>query len=116
MRNYKATPAQRRKHRVRMGVRHQGKPRLSVFRSGRHIYAQVIDDSQHRTLASASSIEKGEKMAVSGCEVAKWVGKRIAEKSMEAGVSHIVFDRGEYRFHGQVKMLADGAREGGLVF
>ena len=88
------------------------RPRLSVFRSNKHIYAQVIDDATGTTLAAASTRESG---AGSGVEASKEVGKRVAERAKEAGVERAVFDRGGYRYHGNVKALADGAREGGLT-
>jgi large subunit ribosomal protein L18 len=94
-----------------------GKPRLSVFRSERHIYAQVIDDSCGKTLCSASTMDaafKGGK--TSNCEVASKVGELIAARAIEAGVKEVVFDRGGFNYHGRVKNLADGARSGGLLF
>ena len=89
------------------------RPRLSVFRSNKHIYAQLIDDLAGTTLASASTREGGESGI--GIEAATSVGKRIAERAKEAGVDRAVFDRGGYRYHGNVKALAEGAREGGLT-
>ncbi|MCO6419450.1 50S ribosomal protein L18 [Siccirubricoccus sp. KC 17139] len=96
-----------------------GRPRLSVFRSGKHIYAQVIDDAQGRTLASASSLEKELRESLkTGADknAASVVGKRLAERALAAGISLVVFDRGPYLYHGRVKALADAAREGGLSF
>jgi len=94
-----------------------GRPRLSVFRSGKHIYAQVIDDEEGSTLASASSNEKGEKAAKSyNVEAAAGVGKKIAERAIAKGVKQVVFDRGGYIYHGRIKALADAARESGLDF
>jgi large subunit ribosomal protein L18 len=96
-----------------------GRPRLSVFRSSQHIYAQVIDDGKGVTLAAASTLEKDVRSgAKSGAniEAAKAVGKRIAERAKEKGVERVVFDRGGYLFHGRVKALADAARESGLKF
>jgi large subunit ribosomal protein L18 len=91
--------------------------RLSVFRSGKHIYAQVIDDRARATLAAASSNEKGEKVAKAyNVEAAKAVGRKIAERALAKGVKQVVFDRGGYIYHGRVKALADAAREGGLEF
>ncbi|SMF67375.1 50S ribosomal protein L18 [Allosphingosinicella indica] len=109
----------RRRQRVRTSLRARGgdRPRLSVHRSGRHIYAQVIDDAQGRTVASASTIDKdvkGKGGATSAA--AAEVGKRVAEKAKKAGVTRVVFDRGGFLFHGRVKALADAAREGGLEF
>ena len=96
-----------------------GRPRLSVFRSSKQIYAQVIDDVKGVTLASASSIEKslrdGRKTGAN-VDAAKAVGKLIAERAKEKGIKDVVFDRGAYLYHGRVKALADAAREGGLNF
>jgi large subunit ribosomal protein L18 len=109
----------RRKQRVRRALARNsgGRPRLSVFRSSKHIYAQVIDDRQSRTLASASTLEKDMKGKLkTGADkaAAAAVGKLLAERALKAGVKAVVFDRGAYRFHGRIKALADGAREGGL--
>ena len=92
-----------------------GRPRLAVFRSLKHIYAQVIDDAEGRTLAAASSAEKG---LSGGGNVAgaKQVGQRIAERAREKNISQVVFDRGGYLYHGRVKAMADAAREAGLKF
>jgi large subunit ribosomal protein L18 len=93
--------------------------RLSVFRSSKHIYAQVIDDAHGRTLASASSLEKDMRESLktgANMEAAKTVGKRLAERAVAKGVKEVVFDRGGYLYHGRVKALADAAREGGLDF
>ena len=109
----------RRRQRVRTALRKtaSGKPRLSVHRSGRHIYAQVIDDTAGRTLASASTLDKDLKGKANATrEGAAAVGKALAERAKAAGVSKVVFDRGGFLFHGRVKALADGAREGGLEF
>jgi len=118
MKNYLQTSEERRKNRVRLSVRNQGKPRLSIFRSGRYIYAQLIDDQKHCTLASASSIEKESGLvgSKSNCTAAEWVGQKIAERGKKEGVTEVVFDRGSYRFHGRIKVLADAARSGGLSF
>ncbi len=111
----------RRKQRVRLQVRRsaQGRPRLSVFRSSKHIYAQVIDDLKGETLASASSLEKslrdGAKTGAN-IDAAKAVGKLLAERAVKNGVKEVVFDRGSYLYHGRVKALADAARESGLSF
>ena len=112
---------ERRKRRNRYRLRKQagGKPRLSVFRSSKHIYAQVIDDVAGRTLAAASTLDKALPEGVktgADKEAATVVGKLIAERAKEAGVEKVVFDRGGYRFHGRVKALAEAAREGGLNF
>jgi len=112
-------PFEKRRQRVRAALRRRGaeRPRLSVHRSGRHIYAQVIDDGDGRTVAAASTLEK-EARARTGATVAsaQEVGKRIAERARAAGVTRVVFDRGGFLFHGRVKALADAAREGGLEF
>jgi len=93
------------------------RPRLSVFRSNKQIYAQIIDDAEGKTLTSASSIDKDiASKTVNKVEQAKLVGQLLAEKAKEAEVETVVFDRGGYIFHGRVKALADGAREGGLKF
>src|SRR5262249_5541282 len=95
------------------------RPRLSVHRSSRHIYAQLIDDAQGRTLAAASSLEKDMKGKLkTGADkaAAAEVGKLLAQRAVGAGVSEVVFDRGGFKYHGRVKALADGAREGGLKF
>ena len=112
---------ERRRARVRRAVKAagRGRPRLSVFRSSKHIYAQVIDDLKGETLASASSLEKT--MRESGntganIDAAKAVGKLLAERAVKNGVKEVVFDRGSYLYHGRVKALAEGAREGGLAF
>lgn len=115
------TIEQRRKARVRKAIRERayGRPRLSVFRSSKQIYAQIIDDEKGQTLVSASSIEKANREALktgANVEAAKVVGKLLAERAAAKGVTEIVFDRGAYMYHGRVKALADGAREGGLQF
>ncbi len=111
----------RRRARMRhqLKVKGGGRPRLSVFRSGRHIYAQVIDDGQGRTLASASTLEKELRESLpTGADrsAAAVVGRRVAERAVAAGVTRVVFDRGPYLYHGRVQALADAAREGGLDF
>ena len=108
----------RRRRRVRTALKARagGRPRLSVHRSGRHIYAQVIDDASGRTVAYASTLTKGSKGTGSNIEAAAKVGKDIAEAAKKAGVTAVVFDRGGFLFHGRVKALADAAREGGLEF
>ena len=115
------TQTQRRKIRVRRQLKKvaNGRPRLSVFRSSKHIYAQVIDDRGGRTLASASSIDRDLRSRLktgADVEAASAVGKLIAERAAQAGISKVVFDRGHYMFHGRVKALADAARDGGLIF
>ena len=109
----------RRRRRVRSALRARaaGKPRLSVHRSGKHIYAQLIDDAAGKTLVSASSLDKDLKEAGgANRDAAATVGKTLAERAKKAGVSAVVFDRGGFLFHGRVKALADAAREGGLEF
>lgn len=109
----------RRRRRVRTALRARaaGKPRLSVHRSGRHIYAQVIDDGAGKTIAAASTLDKELKGKTGATrEGAAAVGKALAERAKKAGVSRVVFDRGAFLFHGRVKALADAAREGGLEF
>ena len=109
----------RRRRRVRTSLRGRaaGKPRLSVHRSGRHIYAQVIDDAAGVTVAAASTLDKDIKgKAGATKDGAAAVGKALAERAKKAGVSQVVFDRGGFLFHGRVKALADAAREGGLEF
>ena len=107
---------ERRRQRVRTALkaRGAGRPRLSVHRSGKHIYAQIIDDAQGRTLAAASTL--GGKSTGANVDAAAQVGKDIAKAAKDAGVTTVVFDRGGFLFHGRVKALADAAREGGLEF
>jgi large subunit ribosomal protein L18 len=92
------------------------RPRLAIFRSVAHIYAQVIDDSKGVTLVSASSVDKGAKTNGGNVAAAKAIGKLVAERAKEKGVKQVVFDRGGYAFHGRVKALADAARAAGLEF
>ena len=111
----------RRKQRVRRSIRARayGRPRLSVFRSSKQIYAQIIDDEQGVTVVAASSMEKANRDSLkSGANIdaAKVVGKLLAERAVAKGIKAVVFDRGAYMYHGRVKALADGAREGGLDF
>ena len=107
---------ERRRQRVRTALRKRGgsRPRLSVHRTGRHIYAQIIDDAQGRTVAAASTL--GVDSSGANVDAAVKVGRKIAEAARNAGVTSVVFDRGGYLFHGRVKALADAAREGGLEF
>ncbi|MFO1154895.1 MAG: 50S ribosomal protein L18 [Rhodospirillales bacterium] len=108
----------KRRNRFRLVGRAGGRPRLTVFRSNQHIYAQVIDDQGGRTLAQASTLEKlvrGE-TELAAAERAGRVGKLLAERALAAGITQVVFDRGGYRYHGRVKALADAAREAGLAF
>jgi large subunit ribosomal protein L18 len=112
---------ERRKARVRRAVKAgaNGRPRLSVFRSSKHIYAQIIDDLKGGTVVAASSMEKtlrdGGKTGAN-IDAAKAVGKLVAERAVEKGVTNVVFDRGRYLYHGRVKALGDAAREAGLKF
>ncbi len=107
----------RRHTRVRKRIHGTGdRPRLAVFRSNRYIYAQVIDDTQGRTLASASSQEADLRTSTLNISTAAKVGELLAGRAKDAGVSTVVFDRGGYKFHGKVKALADAAREAGLDF
>ena len=115
------TKIERRKGRVRGALRAAAgeRKRLSVFRSSKHIYAQLIDDGQGATLASASSLEKealGDVKTGASVAAAKAVGKLIAERAQQKGVKDVIFDRGSYLYHGRIKALADAAREAGLNF
>lgn len=110
----------RRRKRIRMGIRRKisgsGQiPRLSVFRSNKGLYVQLIDDASGKTLVSASTVELGESIK-SNVEASKKLGEKVAEKALAAGIKKIVFDRGGYLFHGKIKALADSAREKGLEF
>ena len=112
---------QRRRSRLRFQLRRKsgGRPRLSVFRSGKHIYAQVIDDSAGRTVAAASSLDRNLREGLktgADKDAAAAVGKLVAERALAAGVTQVVFDRGAYLYHGRVKALAEAARQGGLAF
>jgi large subunit ribosomal protein L18 len=109
----------RRQRRVRFRIRQQalGRPRLSVFRSGKHIYAQIITgDSTVAAASSAEDVKGGEKAKTWNVAAAGNVGKRIAERAKEKGIKQVVFDRGGYLYHGRIKALAEAAREGGLEF
>ena len=111
----------RRKARVRRAIKKaaNGRPRLSVFRSSKQIYSQVIDDVSGHTVASASTLEadvKGKLKTGATVDAAKEVGKLVAERAVQAGVKQVIFDRSGYLYHGRVKALADAAREGGLDF
>ncbi|GAB4480519.1 MAG: 50S ribosomal protein L18 [Anaerolineae bacterium] len=121
MNSQKKRQARERRHnRVRKHVvGTPTRPRLNVFRSSKHIYAQIIDDSIGHTLASASTVDvalRGETGGKNKTEQAALVGRLLAERALDAGVKQVVFDRGGYRYHGRVKALADAAREGGLDF
>lgn len=121
MADKKLALTERRRSRLRYQIKLKsgGRPRLSVFRSGKHIYAQVIDDKAGRTVAAASSLEKvmrdGLKTGADR-DAATAVGKLVAERALAAGIVEVVFDRGPYIYHGRVKALAEAAREGGLSF
>jgi large subunit ribosomal protein L18 len=113
----KSRDALRRKRHARIRLRLAGaaeRPRLSVFRSAKHIYAQVIDDTTGRTLAAASSLEPSIAGGPGKVDAARSVGKAVAERAKAAGVKAVVLDRGGYQYHGRVRSLAEGAREGGL--
>ena len=112
---------ERRQFRVRNSVRRAatGRPRLSVFRSNKHIYAQIIDDVQGVTLVAASTVEKalgGAGSYAGNKDSAQKIGKIIAERALEKGIKEVIFDRGHYQYHGRVRELAEAAREGGLQF
>ncbi|BAF88536.1 MULTISPECIES: 50S ribosomal protein L18 [Azorhizobium] len=112
---------ERRKAKVRRAIRAaaNGRPRLSVHRTSKHIYAQIIDDAKGETLVAASSLEKDLRSSLktgADVEAAKAIGKLVAERATAKGVTAVVFDRGAYIYHGRVKALAEGAREGGLQF
>jgi large subunit ribosomal protein L18 len=107
----------RRRTRYRIQQSANGRPRLSIFRSGRHIYAQLIDDGAGATLAMASTNEKEDRPAKTwNVDAATVVGKKIAERAIAKGIKQVVFDRGGYIYHGRIKALADAARESGLEF
>ena len=115
------TVLKKRRHRVRKALRRNEntRPRLSVHRTGKNIYAQIIDDGKAQTLVSASTMEKALKSSLKNGgdrKAAGEVGKLIAERAVEKGLKEVVFDRGAYVYHGRIKALAEGAREAGLVF
>lgn len=115
----KLTTFEKRRQRVRTTLKKSGRVRLSIHRTSLHIYAQLIDDTQGKTLASASTVDKELKKKLkktSNIEAAKAVGTLVAERAIKAKVSDIVFDRGGFLFHGRVKALAEAAREAGLKF
>ena len=118
MSHTKPVARKRRHFRVRKKVRgNAARPRLAVFRSNKHIYAQVIDDVAGRTVASASTMEKsGAKGGAGTVEAAKAVGERLGERAKSAGIDTVVFDRGGFKYHGRVAAVADGARSAGLEF
>ena len=109
-----------RRKRIKLGIRHKiegttARPRLSVFKSNKSIYAQLVDDSKGHTLLAASSKDVKDKGGVN-LEISKNVGKKVAERAIASGIKEIVFDRNGYLYHGNIKALAEGAREGGLKF
>ncbi len=115
VKRYENNGAVRRARKVRSRVKAAGRLRLSIFRSARHVYAQVIDDAKGTTLAAASSLDESIKNGgnKTGAEA---VGKLVAERAVKAGVSEVAFDRGGFAYHGRVQALAEGARAGGLKF
>ena len=114
---YMLTPRQKRHRRVRARVSGTpDRPRLNVFRSLNHIYAQVIDDTRGHTLAAASTLDKEVPQQGTKTEQARAVGRLVAERARQAGITRVVFDRGGYLYHGRVQALAEAAREGGLQF
>lgn len=117
-RNVKQTSRRQMRTRFSIKAAAHGRARLSVFRSGRHIYAQVIKDEDGKTVAAASTMDKDLKSKVKNAskDAAVMVGKLLAERAVQAGVKEVVFDRGSYMYHGRVKALADAAREAGLSF
>ncbi|RLL53502.1 50S ribosomal protein L18 [Mariprofundus sp. EBB-1] len=115
LKRYENNGAVRRARKVRSRVKASGRLRLSIFRSARHVYAQVIDDANGTTLAAASSLDASVK-AGGNKTGAEAVGKLIAERALEAGVSVVAFDRGRFAYHGRVQALAEGARAAGLKF
>jgi large subunit ribosomal protein L18 len=117
--HYRLTSEQRRAYRTRAKVKATGRMRLSIHRSGKHIYAQLINDAEGNTVASASTIDKefkGKLKTGATVEAAQKVGALVAKRAIEKGVKEVVFDRGAYLYHGRVKALADAAREAGLAF
>lgn len=113
----KLAPREKRRKRIRKRVfGTQERPRFSVFKSNKYIYAQIIDDLKGTTLASVSSLEKDFKAKSVNCELSKEVGVVIGKRAVEKGITKVVFDRGGYKYHGNIKFLAEGARESGLEF
>ncbi len=115
VKRYENNAAVRRQRRVRAKVKASGRLRISIFRSSRHIYAQIIDDAKGETLVSASSLEKGIEHGGS-CAGAAAVGKLLGERAKEKKLKHLAFDRGAYPYHGRVRALAEAARDAGLEF
>ena len=117
--HYRLNSEQRRAYRVRAKVKQSGRVRLSIYRSGKHIYAQLIDDAQGHTVAAASTVDKdfkGKLKTGATVDAAQKVGKLVAERGVAKGIKEVVFDRGSYLYHGRVKALAEAAREAGLAF
>ena len=112
----KNTSRIRRAKKSRIHIRNQESPRLSVFRSSRHFYAQIFDSVGSKVIVSASTVEKDLKIDSNNLEGAVSVGKKIAERALENGIKKVVFDRSGYKYHGRIKALADSAREAGLEF
>ena len=106
----------RRAAKSRIRISQQDKPRLSVFKSSQNLYAQIFDSTGSTVLASASTIEKSDKMSANNMSSAKAIGKKIAERAIEVGIKKVVFDRSGYKYHGRVKAIAESAREAGLEF
>ena len=112
---------ERRKKRNRNSIRKSanGNPRLSVFRSSKNIYAQIIDDTTSKTLVTCSTLDRSIQLPLSTgrtCDASRFIGEKLAERSLKKNITKIVFDRGPYLYHGRIKALADGARAGGLKF
>ena len=113
----KLAPREKRRNRIRKKIFGSGdRPRLSVFKSNKYIYVQIIDDAKGVTLVSASSLEKGLNDKGVNCELSKQVGALVGKRAIENGIKNVVFDRGGYKYHGNIKFLAEGARESGLEF
>ena len=114
--SFKNTSRIRRAKKSRIHIKNQESPRLSVFRSSRHFYAQIFDSVGSKVIVSASTVEKDLKIDSNNVEGAVSVGKKIAERALENGIKKVVFDRSGYKYHGRIKALADSAREAGLEF
>ena len=106
----------RRARKTRMNIREQEAPRLTVYRSSKHFYAQIFDSLGTKVIASASTVEKDLESKSNNVESAEAVGKRVAERAIENGIKKVVFDRSGYKYHGRIKALADSARQAGLEF
>ena len=106
----------RRARKSRSNIRNQESPRLSVYRSSQHFYAQIFDSLGSKVIVSASTVEKDINLKSNNIDAAVQVGKKVAERALENGVKKVVFDRSGYRYHGRIKALADSAREAGLEF